>query len=71
MKTFAALAFITALFAFVFLPVNFIVAASVLFGAGLTTIMISDYSRVYRPLRPMPARVRVETSQHERFRLAA
>lgn len=70
MKTAIALAFIAALVAFVLLPVSFVTAASALFGAGLTTIMISDYSRA-RSLRARPVAVRAVPARIERLELAA
>ncbi len=45
MKTIPALAYIAAFAAFVFLPLNFSVAGSILFSAALITIAYSDYSR--------------------------
>ena len=72
MKTIPAFAFIAALVAFVLLPVNFVATVSLLFGAGLAAILISDYSRAPRLLKVRPARVAVLTPpRSERFGLAA
>ena len=70
MKTLPALAFIAALFAFLFFPLSFEVAGSVLFAAGFAAIAFYDYSRNARPLR-MPAPVAAIPSRRERFGLAA
>ena len=73
MKSLPAFAFIAALVAFVLFPLNFALAGSILFGAGLLTIAISDYARSPRPLRlAAPARpAPVMAAPVERFRLAA
>jgi hypothetical protein len=70
MKTFPALAFIVALFAFVIFPVNFEIAGSLLFAAGLSAIIFSDYTRMTRPLR-VPVSSAVTPARRERFGLAA
>lgn len=72
MKTLTALAFIAALVAFVLLPVNFVATVSVLFGAGLTAVLVSDYSRGPRlaKVRTAPV-VALTPSRSERFGLAA
>ncbi|HUR58546.1 MAG TPA: hypothetical protein VM029_12600 [Opitutaceae bacterium] len=73
MKTLPAFAFIAALAASVLFPLNLALAGSILFGAGLLTIAISDYTRSLRPLgitapaRPAP----MMAAPAERFRLAA
>ena len=51
MKTLPALAFIAALAAFLLFPLNFEIAGSILFAAGLATIAFCDYARSYPPLR--------------------
>jgi len=72
MKTLPALAFIAALVAFFFLPFDFETGLSALFGAGLATILISDYSRRLAPMRFAPmAAVTPLPRPVERFRLAA
>ena len=72
MKTLPSLAFIAALVAFVFLPLNFVVTGSLLFAAGLTAILVSDYGRSPRPIvvhaTPMVAALPQRTA---RFGLAA
>ena len=70
MKTLPALTFIAALAAFVLLPLNFEVTASLLFAAGFAAIFLSDYSRVARSLR-QPIPVAVHSPRKERFGLAA
>ena len=72
MKSLPSLAFIAALVAFVFLPVNFVVTGSLLFAAGLATIVVADYGRSYRPLMvPATPRVAALPQRTERFGLAA
>jgi hypothetical protein len=72
MKTFPFLAFVAAPAAFVALPVSFVAIVSVLFGAGLVALLISDYR--YAP-RPLVWRRAVATAllarRTERFGLAA
>jgi hypothetical protein len=71
MKTFAAIAFVIALPAFILLPFRFEIAGSVLFAAGFAAIMVADYTRTLRSLRiPMRAAVPVQ-GRKERFGLAA
>ena len=70
MKTLFASAFIAALMTFLFAPLNFETAGSLLFAAGFAAIAISDYTRRLRPLRAAvsePAMI----SRKERFGLAA
>ena len=69
MKSLPALAFIAALAAFVLLPINFAVAGSILFGAGLATIAFSDYARIARPT--YARRIAVGAMRSERLGLAA
>lgn len=72
MKTLPALPFIAALAAFILFPVNFEIAVSLLVAAGLTTIMISDYSRSHRSfaIRIAPRSAAVALDK-ERLGLAA
>jgi hypothetical protein len=70
MKTFPALAFVAALFAFVVFPLRFEIAGSLLFAAGFAAIALSDYTRSSRPLRARVP-VAVPSSRKERFGLAA
>jgi hypothetical protein len=74
MKTLPALAFAAALVAFVFLPVNFVVTGSLLFAAGLASIIVADYGHVRRPIG-VQARARrllaAQARRTERFGLAA
>ena len=72
MKTLTALTFIAALVAFVLLPLNFVVTGSLLFAAGLVSILVADYGRVHRPraVRVAPV-VAALPRRTERFGLAA
>jgi len=72
LPTFAFLAALVALVAFVVLPFNFEVGGSMLFAAGFAAIMLNDYRRANRPLMlPMMTAAVVTTSRKERFGLAA
>jgi hypothetical protein len=55
MKTLPAIAFLAALVAFVFSPVSFEIAMSILLTLGVASILTSDY----RQRRPLVAKVRV------------
>ena len=68
MKT--PLFFLAALFAFFALPLDFNIAASALFGAGLVTILVADYRRD-RQLSRSARRMYAGAHLPERFRLAA
>jgi hypothetical protein len=70
MKALPALAFGAATFAFVIIPLQFEVAASLLSGAGLMAIVLSDYARTPRRLR-VCAPTAVAHPRKERFGLAA
>jgi hypothetical protein len=50
MKTYSIITFLAAFVAFVFAPLSFEVASSLLFAAGLGCVLVGDYSRQYRPL---------------------
>ena len=69
MKALPVLTFIAALVALVSLPASFETTVSLLFVAGLASLMASDYARVL-PL-PRAAPVAVATKRTERFGLAA
>lgn len=71
MKSLPAFAFLAALAAFVLFPVNFAVAGSILFTAGVAAIVFTDYARVSRPLPLAAGPARVQATRGERFRLAA
>ena len=71
MKTLPAPAFIAALVAFVVLPVNFVATVSVLFGAGLAAILVSDYRRGLRLKLRTASVVALTPQRSERFGLAA
>ena len=72
MKTLPAIAFIAALAAFFLSPLNFETAVSLFFAAGISTIMIVDYSKSCRPLAVRAAALPVAVAPHkERFGLAA
>lgn len=72
MKSLPAFAFLAALAGFLLLPVNFALAGSILFAAGVLAIAIADYTRWTRPLAvPAAASPRVRATRAERFRLAA
>ena len=51
MKTYPIIAFLAALVAFVFSPLSFEVAGSILFAAGFGCVLIGDYSRRTRSLK--------------------
>jgi hypothetical protein len=68
MKT--PLFFIAAIAAFFGLPFDFTIMASVLFGAGLFSILFYDYRRSYPRLEPS-AVSRPMLSRRERLGLAA
>ena len=71
MKTLPAFAFIAALVAFLVLPFSFVVGGSLLFAAGLATIVLHDYARPLVLLR-VAAKTAVATpTRTERFGLAA
>jgi hypothetical protein len=68
MKT--PLFFLAALVAFFALPLDFTTAVSVLFGAGLTTILIADYRR-FEWLAAKTARMYATAPRFERLPMAA
>ena len=68
MKT--PLFFLAAIVAFFALPFDFTMMASVLFGAGLTAIVVADYRRTYRPVG-LPLAPVASAVQPERLQLAA
>ena len=70
MKTILPLTFIAALGAFIALPINFEVAGSMLFAAGVMAVAVCDYSRSMRPM-DVPAPLAVTPRRAERFGLAA
>lgn len=72
MKTLPFLAFAAAPIAFLALPVNFAAAVSVLFGAGLIALLVSDYAYSPRPLVwRHPVRAALPAQRVERLGLAA
>lgn len=68
MKT--PLFFIAALVAFFALPLDFTAATSILFGAGLAAILLTDYRRTRYQARAT-ARMYASVQTAERYRLAA
>ncbi len=71
MKTLPAIAFIAALGAFVLFPLSFEIGGSLLFAAGVASIVFSDYSRRMRTLALPPVAAQVAARRTERFGLAA
>jgi hypothetical protein len=67
MKTIPALAFLVAFIAFLVFPFDFQTGISLLFGAGLTTMLVCDYVPHARRLNPALA----ASTRPERLRLAA
>ncbi|HVS52954.1 MAG TPA: hypothetical protein VHD62_11425 [Opitutaceae bacterium] len=70
MKTFLSLVIVAAAAAFGLSQLSFEMSVSLLFGAGLTAIVIADYGRAARPVTRL-AVVRIAASRVESFRLAA
>jgi hypothetical protein len=68
MKT--PLFFLAALAAFFLLPLDFTATVSVLFGAGLAAILVSDYKRTLPTLR-VPAVAASAPRSKQTLRLAA
>ena len=71
MKTLPLLSTIAALVAFVLIQFSFEISVSILFGAGLVSLLIADYARVIRPHQPRLAVATARAQRIERYRLAA
>jgi hypothetical protein len=75
MKTYPIIAFIAAFVAFVFSPLSFEIASSLIFTTGLACVFLLDYSR--KPVREKSRLARVETfprpvyQRRSEFELAA
>jgi hypothetical protein len=52
MKTLTIVAYLSALVAFVATPLSLEISGSLLMGAGLLCLLVGDYSRPVRSLRP-------------------
>jgi hypothetical protein len=71
MKTLLALISIAALVAFALFQFSFEISVSLLFASGFAAIVISDYARPVRSLRPAPAVETAALRRKERLGLAA
>lgn len=71
MKTLPILALVAAPVAFITLPVGFVAGISALFGAGLITLLVSDYRHAPQPLACESTPVTQPAARTERFGLAA
>ena len=71
MNTLPAVTFLVAFAAFLFSPLSFATAGSLLFVAGFGAILLTDYAPPARRLALPPVAAHVPARRTERFGLAA